>query len=99
MEVIDRGQEPDLTTVRSDARRAFRIMMAGGVAILPLSVSYAIFAHAARAVERIYELKKRPQTKPNGVIGNWDIFSEVIEVSAQDQDLVRCITLDHNLPL
>ena len=82
-----------------DARHAFRIMTSGGVALLPLSVSYAIFAHTAMAVERIYSLKKRPQTKPNGVIGNWDIFTEVFEVADRDRDLVRCLTLDHDLPL
>ena len=99
MELITRSGEPDVATTEADARKAFRIMKAGGVAVLPLSVSYAIFAHTARAVERIYELKQRSQTKPNGVIGNWDIFREVMETTPRDRDLVRCITLDHDLPL
>ena len=99
MELIQRGSEPDAPTVASDALKAFRVMKAGGVAVLPLSVSYAIFAHTARAVERIYELKQRSQTKPNGVIGNWTIFSEVMDVTQRDRDLVSCITQDHNLPL
>ena len=99
MELIHRGSEPSLQLVRSDALKAFRVMKAGGVAVLPLSVSYAIFAHTARGVERIYELKQRAQTKPNGVIGNWDIFQEVLETTARDKELVRCITLDHDLPL
>ena len=99
MELIDRGQEPPIQTIRADALKAFRIMKAGGVAVLPLSVSYAIFAHTARAVERIFELKQRAQTKPNGVIGSWDIFNEVLDTTERDRDLVRCITQDHNLPL
>ena len=99
MELIDRGAEPPLQTIRDDAIKAFRIMKAGGVAVLPLSVSYAIFAHSARAVERIYELKQRAQTKPNGVIGNWDIFSEVMVTTPRDRELVSCITREHNLPL
>lgn len=99
MELTDRQTEPDLATQRADARHAFRIMSAGGVAILPLSVSYAIFAHTALAVERIYALKQRPQTKPNGVIGNWDIFTEVFDCSERDRSLVKCLTLDHDLPL
>lgn len=99
MELITRGHEPSADLVAADARKAFRIMRAGGVAVLPLSVSYAIFAHTARGVERIYELKRRAQTKPNGVLGNWDIFVDVIETTARDRDLVRCITLDHDLPL
>lgn len=99
MELITRGSEPDLQTIRADALKAFRSMLSGGVAVLPLSVSYAIFAHTARGVERIYELKQRAQTKPNGVIGNWDIFSEVMETAPRDRDLVRCIVQDHDLPL
>lgn len=99
MERIERLSEPDLATQRADAALAFRVMTSGGVAVLPLSVSYAIFAHTATGVERIYALKRRPQTKPNGVIGNWDIFSDVFNVTQRDRDLVRCITQDHNLPL
>lgn len=99
MELIDRGAEPTPDIQREDARHAFRVMVSGGVAVLPLSVSYAIFAHTALGVERIYQLKQRPQTKPNGVIGNWDIFTQVFEVSPRDRDLVDCITRDHDLPL
>ena len=99
MELISRGHEPAFQVIQADARNAFRIMKAGGVAVLPMSVSYAIFAHTARGVERIFELKQRAQTKPNGVIGNWDIFSEVLDTNARDKDLVRCIIQDHNLPL
>lgn len=99
MELIDRGHEPDEAQQRADARQAFRVMVSGGVAILPLSVSYAIFAHTALGVERIYALKQRPQSKPNGVIGSWDIFTEVFECGERDRALVKCLTLDHDLPL
>lgn len=99
MPVIDRKSPPPPDVVRADAQHAFRVMKAGGVAVLPLDVSYAIFGHTARAVERVYALKKRPSTKPNGVLGNWDIFSEVLETTQRDRDLVACITQDHDLPL
>jgi tRNA A37 threonylcarbamoyladenosine synthetase subunit TsaC/SUA5/YrdC len=99
MELIDRGHEPDAAQQSADARHAFRVMVAGGVAILPLSVSYAIFAHTALGVERIYALKQRPQSKPNGVIGSWDIFTEVFECGERDRSLVKCLTVDHDLPL
>lgn len=61
MQLISRGHEPDALTIQADAVKAFRSMLSGGVAVLPLSVSYAIFGHTAGAVERIYELKQRPQ--------------------------------------
>jgi tRNA A37 threonylcarbamoyladenosine synthetase subunit TsaC/SUA5/YrdC len=99
MKLIDRGTVPDAKTVQEDARAIFGIMKAGGVSIIHFDVSYAIFAHTARAVERIYEIKNRSSEKPNGVIGTWDSFNEVIEASAADRDLVRCIVRDNNLPL
>ena len=99
MKLIDRGHEPDLAQQEADARLAFECMTNGGVSVLPLSVSYAIFAHTAEGVERIYKLKQRPMTKPNGVIGSWDIFREVFNVGKRELDLVRCLTIDHNLPL
>ncbi len=43
MQLIDRRQEPAPEVVREDARTAFRILKAGGVAVLPFTVSYAIF--------------------------------------------------------
>jgi tRNA A37 threonylcarbamoyladenosine synthetase subunit TsaC/SUA5/YrdC len=85
MELIDRGEIPALDVVRADATRAFRYMKAGGVSVLPLDVSYAIFAATARGVERIFELKNRKPTKPNGIVGNWDIFSDVLKTAPRDR--------------
>jgi tRNA A37 threonylcarbamoyladenosine synthetase subunit TsaC/SUA5/YrdC len=99
MKLIDRGSEPDAQTVQADARQIFGLLKCGGVAIVPFDVSYAIFGHTARAVERIYELKNRTFAKPNAVLGNWDTFNEVIDADQTDLDLVKCITIDHNLPL
>jgi tRNA A37 threonylcarbamoyladenosine synthetase subunit TsaC/SUA5/YrdC len=99
MQLIDRGSEPGTDIIERDARHAFRIIKAGGVAVLPFDVSYAIFGHTARAVERIYELKDRKPTKPNGVVGNWDIFSEVLVTTQRDRDLVQCMTEEYDLPL
>lgn len=99
MQLIDRGSQPSQEIVREDALKAFRIIRVGGVAVLPFDVSYAIFGHIARGVERIYELKNRASTKPNGVVGNWDIFSDVIVASERDRELVSCITRDNDLPL
>ncbi len=99
MTTIDRGTEPTPDVLREDARAAFRTMRTGGVAVLPLSVSYAIFAATALAVERIYALKNRPASKPNGVIGNLDIFEALMIVEPRDRALVECITVEHDLPL
>jgi tRNA A37 threonylcarbamoyladenosine synthetase subunit TsaC/SUA5/YrdC len=99
MKHIGNGHVPQGDALRVEAREIFGIMRAGGVAIMPFDVSYAIFAHTARAVERIYEIKNRSSSKPNGVIGNWDIFSELVETTQADKDIVSCVIRDNNLPL
>lgn len=99
MELIDRQAEPAPDHVADDAAKAFYVLRGGGVVILPLDVSYAIFGHTARAVERIYALKQRPATKPNGVIGNRSIFESVLVTTARDRELVECLTVEHDLPL
>lgn len=99
MKHIGNGHVPQGEALRQEAREIFGIMRAGGVAIMPFDVSYAIFAHTARAVERIYEIKNRSSAKPNGVIGNWELFNEVLETSQADRDLVSCVIRDNDLPL
>lgn len=99
MKHIGNGHVPQGAALRDEAREIFGLMRAGGVGIVPFDVSYAIFAHTARAVERIYEIKNRSSAKPNGVLGTWDTFNEVLETSQEDRDLVSCIIRDHNLPL
>lgn len=99
MELINRGEVPSPDVILADATRAFRFMKSGGVSVLPLDVSYAIFAATARGVERIFELKQRVPTKPNGIIGNVTIFKEVLKTTQRDKDLVRCIVEDNDLPL
>lgn len=96
---IIRKEVPDTQALTLDARKIFNILKAGGVGIMPFDVSYAIFAHTARGVERIYELKRRSSAKPNGVIGSWDIFNELMHFTERERDIVKCITMDHNLPM
>jgi len=93
------GYVPQGQELEKESRKIFNTLKSGGVVVLPFDVSYAIFAHTARAVERIYEIKNRSHSKPNGVLGNWEIFNELMKSSAKDQDIVKCITLDHNLPM
>lgn len=99
MQKIGNGYVPEGAELKAEARKIFNSMKSGGVVVLPFDVSYAIFAHTARAVQRIYEIKNRSYAKPNGVLGNWEIFNEVIDSAEKDRDIVQCITLDHGLPL
>lgn len=99
MKLIGTGHVPEGAELQAQARSIFSSMKAGGVVILPFDVSYAIFAHTARAVERIYEIKNRSSSKPNGVLGNWEIFNEVLQPNETDRAIVDCINRDHDLPM
>src|SRR5712692_8992233 len=50
--------------------RAIRVLDDGGVLVLPTDTVYGLAARADRpaAIERMYELKGRPQTKPFQVL-------------------------------
>ena len=84
--------------IREDAERIFQTLRAGGVAIFPVSVGYAIVGHEDEAIQRIYAAKQRSFDKPCGNFGDWQLFNEILDVSAQAREVVRCIIQDHDLP-
>lgn len=85
--------------VEADARRAFDILKAGGIAILPNEVGYSLIGGSAAALKRIFETKGRAPTKLNAMLGNDAIHREVHDVDERQRAIVRAITIDHDLPL
>ncbi|WP_417721558.1 Sua5/YciO/YrdC/YwlC family protein [Salipiger sp.] len=83
----------------ADALRIFDAMMAGGVAVVPLDVAYAVFGTTAEAIRTIYTAKGRSFSKPNGTLANLDIFREVHDVDSRAREVVEAITVDYDLPL
>ena len=84
--------------IKQDAARILETLQGGGVAIFPVSVGYAIVGHEDEAIKRIYAAKKRSFEKPCGNFGDWELFNELLDVSDQARELVRCIIQDHDLP-
>lgn len=85
--------------VQNDAEQVFKVLENGGAAIIPLDVAYAIFGHSADSIRRIYAAKGRSFTKPNGTLGNLEIFNEIHIAGDREKEIVRAITADHGLPL
>lgn len=83
----------------ADAERVFAVLRQGGVAIVPLDVAYAVFGGNGEAVRRIFEAKGRSISKPNGMMADFDLFSELHVVNQRERDLVRAVTVDYGLPL
>ena len=85
--------------VAQDARRAFDALKAGGIAILPNDIGYSAIGGSARALQRIFETKRRPPTKLNAMLGNLAIHRDIHIVSPAQRDIIDAIVVDHDLPL
>jgi tRNA A37 threonylcarbamoyladenosine synthetase subunit TsaC/SUA5/YrdC len=88
-----------ITDAGHQARSVFDDIERGGIAIVPLDVAYAVLAMQGESVERVFAAKRRSADKPNGMMGDWDIFSEVHDVDQRARDVVRAVTIDLDLPL
>ena len=83
-----------------DAHRVFdAISQSGGVAIVPLDVAYAVFGSSGDAIQKIFTAKGRSFTKPNGMLGNFEIFRELHQPTPNEQAIVRAVIEDYDLPM
>jgi len=81
--------------VRGDAERAFRVIERGGIAILPLTVAYAIACRTEAAIRKIYETKRRSFSKVTGIMGTPALQRELHVLDARAQQIVdRLVELD-----
>lgn len=84
---------------RADAERVFKVLQKSGIAIVPLDVAYAIFGGTGDAIRRIFEAKGRSFTKPNGMLADLELFTELHRVGERERTIVRAVTEDYGLPL
>jgi tRNA A37 threonylcarbamoyladenosine synthetase subunit TsaC/SUA5/YrdC len=71
---------------------------AGGLAVVPLDVSYACLAGTLEPLKKIYELKLRPVSKPCPVLASWEHFVDVAGDGAQQIECARRV-VDAGLPV
>lgn len=84
---------------KADADRVFTALERGGIAILPLDVAYAIFGGTGAAIRRIFEAKGRSFTKPNGMLADFQLFTELHLVGERERAIVHAVTEEYGLPL
>lgn len=89
---------PDRSQVDRDAERVIETIKAGGIAIIPLDVAYAILGHGEAAIRRIFQVKQRSYEKPSGMICSAALSREVHLLDQRAHDIVRAVTQDHDLP-
>ncbi len=81
-----------LYPVEKDLRKAAEILKKGGIIALPTETVYGLSCDALNeeAVERIYEIKKRPKNKPLIVgVGRIEEIYEIAEVNETAERLIR----------
>ena len=89
--------EPE--SIEDDAQRVFEVLQSGGVAIIYLDVAYAILGRSEESVRRIYGAKQRSFSRPTGIVGCPAIHDAVHRLDDRKKEIVRSITVKHNLPL
>tara|TARA_B100000686_G_C16778404_1_gene970135 strand:+ start:1797 stop:2504 length:708 start_codon:yes stop_codon:yes gene_type:complete len=87
------------TQVVKDAENVLNILNDGGVGVIPLDVAYAIIGNSEQAIRAIFKAKNRSFEKPSGMFSNWDLFNEIQIVGQKERDIVKCVTIDNNLPM
>ena len=88
----------DANRVAEDAARVFDALLAGGVAILPLDVAYAVVGVKQRAIEAIFAAKARSFDKPSGMFGSWALSREIHVMPEERHAMAREIVEQEKLP-
>ena len=84
--------------VAGDAARVLDAMEAGGVAILPLDVAYAVIGTTERAVRTIFAAKSRSYDKPSGMFATWEASCELHVLPEARHAIARILVEEYGLP-
>ncbi|MDE2198017.1 MAG: Sua5/YciO/YrdC/YwlC family protein [Rhodospirillales bacterium] len=84
--------------VAADAGIVLDAMQAGGVAILPLDVAYAVIGTTEAAIRRIFAVKARSYEKPSGMFATWEMSRELHVMPPERHAIARVIVEEYGLP-
>jgi len=85
--------------IKSDAHRVFKVLQAGGIAIVPASMGYTVMTSSDDALERIFLAKQRPSYKRHAMGGSFVLHQRLHNLHGKNADIVRCLVQDFDLPL
>jgi tRNA A37 threonylcarbamoyladenosine synthetase subunit TsaC/SUA5/YrdC len=88
-----------LLDIQTDAARAFKVLKAGGIGILPMDVGYSLIGGSPQALKRIFDTKKRAPSKLNAMLGNDEMHRALHKVSTRGREIYEAICNDYDLPL
>lgn len=81
-----------------DVGRLLDVIAAGGVAIVPLDVAYAIVAARESGIRRIFAAKRRSYEKPSGMFGNFALSREIHVMDERRHAIVETLVREVKLP-
>jgi tRNA A37 threonylcarbamoyladenosine synthetase subunit TsaC/SUA5/YrdC len=87
---------PDV--LRADVDAAIDEILAGGVAIIPTCLTYAIVGHRAKAIEAIFAAKARSYDKPCGLFGSPEMCREIHDLPPDRHEMARILAEEEKLP-
>ncbi|MGZ0189466.1 MAG: L-threonylcarbamoyladenylate synthase [Alphaproteobacteria bacterium] len=85
--------------MRAEADRAFAVLKAGGVAVMPMDVGYSAIGGSYEALQRVFNAKRRQPTKFNAMIGDNVLARELYVLPDEGWAAFEAITIDDDLPL
>jgi tRNA A37 threonylcarbamoyladenosine synthetase subunit TsaC/SUA5/YrdC len=88
--------DPAILSVDCDA--VLDTIKAGGIAIIPTCLTYAIIGHRAEAIAAIFAAKTRSYSKPCGLFGSPSMSRELHDLPADRHEIARLLDEEEDLP-
>lgn len=85
--------------VEADAKRVYDVLKAGGTAVVPMSVGYAICSSNPTALERIFSTKQRGAHKRHGMGGSYELHKQVHIMDPVHAEIVHTLVKTLGLPM
>ena len=85
--------------VEADAARVLDTLEAGGVALFPADVGFAIVGNHEAALERIYAAKRRSYDKACGMFSNWQMVQDLAVLNGRSRAMIASVIHGHGMPL
>ncbi|CAK7207281.1 hypothetical protein SEUCBS139899_010091 [Sporothrix eucalyptigena] len=88
------GRHPN---VKGDAQRIFDVLQAGGLALIPSEVGYALIASSAEALNRSFAAKNRKPSHTQGIVGTLNTHQKLHILPDETIEMIRTLHQDMDL--
>lgn len=83
--------------VKADAQRILDVLKAGGLALMPTEVGYALVASSTEAIQRSFAAKKRKPGHTQGIVGTLALHQKLHILPDETHDMIRVLHQDMDL--